>query len=68
VCNLEMELRIGSRINERELEGRIGGVEVRERGGRGEEEVLREGGKKWFLDQSWNYYRRDVSSCREMNQ
>jgi hypothetical protein len=50
VCNLETELRIGSRINERELEGRReGGVEVRECGGSGEEEVLREGGKKWFF-------------------
>jgi hypothetical protein len=43
VCNLETELRIGSRINERELGGRMGGVELRECGGSGEEEVLRKG-------------------------
>jgi hypothetical protein len=52
VCNLETELRIGSRINERELGGRMGGVELSERGGSGEEEVIREGGKKWFLTES----------------
>jgi hypothetical protein len=30
----------------------MGGVELRECGGSGEEEVIREGGKKWFLTES----------------